>query len=140
MLAATFGVSTPARAGYLDDAGWGALTAVANLGYMPVKLVYSLMGGITGGLAYAATAGDLDTAQNVWTTSMGGTYVLTPRMMQGMDPVAFAYYPVAKPTTATAAAPADDSGWSTAEMPNDSLEGSELGSSRPLEEQPAGGF
>jgi hypothetical protein len=141
-LVATFSVSAPARAGYLDDAGWGALTAVANLGYMPAKLVYSMMGGLTGGLAYAATAGDLETAQNVWTTSMGGTYVLTPRMMQGHDPIAFAYYPAARPTTATAAATtSDDSGWSAAEMPGDSIEGSELGSSgRPLDEQPAGGF
>ena len=44
---------------------------------------------------YRPTLGDLDTAQNIWTTSMGGTYVLTPRNLRGEDPVAFAYYPEA---------------------------------------------
>lgn len=139
-LVGTLAASAPARAGYLEDAGWGALTAVTNIVYMPAKLVYSMFGGLTGGLAYGLTAGDMETAQNVWTTTMGGTYVITPRMMQGQDPIAFAYYPTAKSPTATAATQ-DDAGWSTAELPNDSLEGSSLGSStRPLEEQPAGGF
>ena len=155
-LAGALGVSTPARAGYLEDAGWGSLSALANLGYIPGKLVYSMMGGLTGGLAYGLTLGDLDTAQNIWTTSMGGTYVLTPRMLRGEDPVAFAYYPEPKPLAATGA-PLDDAGWTAAEMPGDSLGGATVGSSggklqeAPVEqierieqveqiEQPAAGF
>ena len=140
-LATVVGASTPARAGYLEDAGWGSLTAITNLGYMPAKLVYAVLGGVTGGLAYGLTLGDIDTAQNIWTTSMGGTYVLTPRNLRGEDPIAFAYYPEAKPLAQTA--PADDGGWTTAEMPGDSLDGAAVGSAPSggkLEEHPAGGF
>jgi len=140
-LATVVGSAAPARAGYLEDAGWGSLAAISNLGYIPAKLVYSVLGGVTGGLAYGLTLGDLDTAQNVWTTSMGGTYVLTPRNLRGEDPIAFAYYPTAKPLASTA--PADDAGWTTAEMPGDSLDGASVGSAPSggkLEEHPAGGF
>ena len=140
-LATVVGSAAPARAGYLEDAGWGSLAAISNLGYIPAKLVYSVLGGVTGGLAYGLTLGDLDTAQNVWTTSMGGTCVLTPRNLRGEDPVAFVYYPTAKPLAAQA--PADDAGWTTAEMPGDSLDGASVGSAPSggkLEEHPAGGF
>ncbi len=89
-LVAAVGAAQPARAGFLEDAGWGSLTMLSNLGYMPVKLAYSLMGGLTGGLAYGLTAGDLDTAEKIWVTSMGGTYVLTPDMLRGEQPIAFA--------------------------------------------------
>jgi hypothetical protein len=80
----------PAHAAYLDDAGWGALTVLANVAYMPAKLVYAALGGLTGGMALGVTGGDMNTAETVWVTSMGGTYVLTPRMLQGLDPVSFA--------------------------------------------------
>ena len=137
-LAGALGGSSPAQAGYLEDAGWGSLSAVSNLGYIPAKLTYSLLGGLTGGLAYGLTLGDLDTAQNIWTTSMGGTYVLTPRNLRGEDPVAFAYYPEPKPLASTP--PAEDAGWTAAEMPGGSG-GATVGSSGgKLEEQPAAGF
>jgi hypothetical protein len=90
VLATTLGGAAPARAEFLEDAGWGALTVFANLGYMPAKLMYAAFGGMTGGLAYALTAGDYQTAETIWDTSMGGTYALTPRMLQGEDPIAFA--------------------------------------------------
>jgi hypothetical protein len=145
-LAATLGAAAPAQAGYLEDAGWGSLSALANLLYIPAKLTYAVLGGVTGGLAYGLTAGDLDTAQNVWTTSMGGTYVLTPRNLRGEDPIAYAYYPTPAPVAATAAVQ-DDAGWTAAEMPADSLGGASLGSSTGgtgssggLAEQPAAGF
>jgi len=138
-LAGVLGVSAPARAGYLEDAGWGSLAALSNLAYIPAKLAYSVLGGVTGGLAYGLTLGDLDTAQNVWTTSMGGTYVLTPRNLRGEDPIAFAFYPEPKPLASTL--PADDAGWTTAEMPGEPRGGATVGSSGGrLEEHPAGGF
>src|SRR5512145_1466187 len=90
VLATTLGGAVPARAEFLEDAGWGALTVFANFGYMPAKLIYATFGGMTGGLAYGLTAGDFQTAETIWGTSMGGTYVLTPRMLQGEDPIAFA--------------------------------------------------
>src|SRR3989442_5620422 len=92
-LGVCLGTAGPARAGYLEDAGWGTLTVVANVVYMPAKITYAALGGLTGGFAFALTGGDLKTAETVWVTSMGGTYVVTPRMLQGEDPIAFAGTP-----------------------------------------------
>jgi hypothetical protein len=74
---------------YGSDAGYGALAVAANLFYMPAKVVYALLGGLTGGLAYCLTVGDLDTAESVWSPSLGGTYVVTPAMLRGDQPVLF---------------------------------------------------
>jgi hypothetical protein len=75
---------------YPENAGWGALAVLANFGYMPVKLLYAVGGGITGGIAYGLTGGDYETARNVWEMSLGGTYVLTPSMLRGEQPIHFA--------------------------------------------------
>jgi hypothetical protein len=87
------GGATPAHAGFLDDAGWGTLTVFSNVLYMPAKLVYATLGGITGGLAFALTGGDTQTAETVWVTSMGGNYVVTPGMLRGEESIAFSGTP-----------------------------------------------
>ena len=82
--------AAPARATtYLGDAGWGVAAAFANLGYMPTKLVYAGLGGLTGGLAWACTAGDSQVADAVWKASLGGTYVITPSALKGESGIAF---------------------------------------------------
>ena len=101
-LGACLGTAAPVRAGYLEDAGWGTLTVLTNLVYMPAKITYATLGGLTGGFAFALTGGDLKTAETVWVTSMGGTYVVTPRMLQGEDPIAFAGTPGGEETSPTA--------------------------------------
>ena len=93
------GLAVPARAAYLEDAGWGALTVLSNVLYMPAKLVYATAGGLTGGFAFALTGGDMQTAETVWVTSMGGTYVITPGMLQGQEPIAFTGTPGATSNT-----------------------------------------
>ena len=98
VLVAGLTAARPAQAGYLEDAGWGSLTVLSNMVYMPAKLAYSMLGGVTGGLAFALTAGDLETAETVWVTTMGGTYVITPRMLQGEDAIAFAGTPSSQAT------------------------------------------
>ena len=92
--------ASPARAGYLEDAGWGSLTILSNVFYMPAKFVYAAAGGLTGGFAFALTGGDLETAEKIWVTSMGGTYVLTPNMLQGQDAIAFTGTPSTTAATA----------------------------------------
>ena len=92
----------------------GLLTVLSNVVYMPAKIVYATLGGLTGGLAFALTAGDLQTAETVWIATMAGTYVITPRMLQGEDPIAFAGTP-ASTTTAEGG---------TAELNEQSLNGS----------------
>src|SRR5437867_10188676 len=95
---AGFAVARPVQAGYLEDAGWGSLTVLSNVLYMPAKLGYATLGGLTGGLAYGLTLGDLGTAETIWVTSMGGTYVITPRMLQGEDAIAFSGTPSSSAT------------------------------------------
>lgn len=89
-LGASLWVAGPARAEFLEDAGWGSLTVLANVLYMPAKVGYAMFGGLTGGAAYGLTGGDYDTAQSVWDPSLSGTYVLTPGMLRGEQPIQFA--------------------------------------------------
>ncbi len=82
--------ATPAFAGnYESDAGYGILATVTNLFYMPAKLIYAGAGGLVGGLAYLATAGDIDTARGVWSPTVGGDYVVTGAMLRGDQPIFF---------------------------------------------------
>jgi len=74
---------------YWGDAGYGTLAVVANVLYMPAKIVYAAVGTITGGLAYICTVGDTNTAQRIWSPSVGGSYVVTPAMLRGDEPVLF---------------------------------------------------
>jgi hypothetical protein len=70
-------------------AGIGAATLLANVGYIPAKTVYAILGGITGGAGYALTGGNQQTANAIWRSSLGGDYVLTPEMLSGQAPVHF---------------------------------------------------
>jgi len=90
VLAVGLGTAQPARAGSGEDMGWGLLSVLSNVGYMPAKVVYALFGGLTGGMAYVLTGGDSQTSQTIWVASLGGTYVLTPAMLRGEEPIAFA--------------------------------------------------
>ena len=101
-LVAALTAARPAEAEYLEDAGWGALTVLSNVVYMPAKLCYSKLGGLTGGFAFALTGGDLQTAETVWVTSMGGTYVITPSMLQGQEPIVFTGTPSGSGSNTTA--------------------------------------
>lgn len=93
VLAASFGSAQPARAGFLEDAGWGTLTVLSNVVYMPAKLIYATLGGLTGGIALGLTGGDLDVAETIWITSLGGNYVLTPPMIRGEESISIAGTP-----------------------------------------------
>lgn len=91
-LAATVVAPQPARAALWEDAGWGVLTVLGNVGYMPAKVGYALLGTITGGFAYVLTGGDQEVAQNIWDPALGGDYVLTPRMIRGEESITFAAF------------------------------------------------
>ncbi len=93
VLASTLATARPARAEFWEEAGWGVLSVLTNAVYMPAKITYALLGGLTGGLAFGLTGGDMDTAQAIWTASMGGTYAVTPGMLQGEQPIVFAGSP-----------------------------------------------
>ncbi len=91
VLVATVG---PARASdddhrFATDAGYGVGAFFTNILYMPVKFVYATIGGITGGFAYVLTGLRYDIAKGIWVPSMGGTYVVTPSMLRGEEPIYF---------------------------------------------------
>ena len=77
--------------------GWGVLTGLANVVYVPAKLVYATLGGVTGGMALGLTGGDTKTAESIWEPSLFGNYFLTPSMIQGQEPFSFAGSPTAAP-------------------------------------------
>lgn len=69
--------------------GVGAGTVVGNIFYVPAKVVYGVLGGITGGASYLLTGGNTQTADTIWRSSLGGDYVLTPQMVSGKKPIHF---------------------------------------------------
>ncbi len=90
--------------------GWGVLTGLANVVYVPAKLAYAGIGGLTGGLALGLTGGDTKTAEAIWDPSLFGTYFLTPSMIQGEESFSFAGAPLAAPHEGDDPAAPDPSG------------------------------
>ncbi|HLK87183.1 MAG TPA: hypothetical protein VKT27_11815 [Candidatus Binataceae bacterium] len=83
--------------------GIGAGTVAGNVLYVPAKLVYGILGGITGGASYLLTGGNTQTANTIWRSSLGGDYVLTPDMVSGQKPIHFSGPTLTVPANATAA-------------------------------------
>jgi hypothetical protein len=84
-------------------AGIAAAALVANVGYIPAKTVYAILGGITGGFGYALTGGNQQAANTIWRSSLGGDYVVTPDMLSGKAPIHFSG-PAGPAASGTAAA------------------------------------
>jgi hypothetical protein len=70
-------------------AGYGVGALLCNVLYIPAKLVYAVVGGVVGGGTYLVTAGNMQTANTVWRSSLGGDYVVTPQMLAGQQPINF---------------------------------------------------
>jgi len=69
--------------------GLGAALVGANLFYVPAKLTYAALGGITGGVVLVL-AHDKTVADKVWTPSLGGDYFVTPAHLRGEETLHFA--------------------------------------------------
>ena len=52
-------------------------------------MLYALGGGLVGLLAWGVTAGDDDVAMGILQPSLGGTWVVTPEMLRGEEPIMF---------------------------------------------------
>ena len=57
--------------------------------YIIGKGAFALGGAVVGGLGYVFSGGNFDTANNVWTKSIYGTYVIRPAHLRGEEPVHF---------------------------------------------------
>ena len=75
--------------GDASSAGMQAAAGFSTLVYLPLKLAFAISGGIVGGLAYAFSGGNEQAAKSIWTTSLYGTYILTPDHLQGNRPIRF---------------------------------------------------
>lgn len=75
--------------GSASSAGMQAAAGVSTLLYLPLKLAFAIGGGVVGGLAYAFSGGNEQAAKSIWTTSLYGTYILTPDHLQGNRPIRF---------------------------------------------------
>lgn len=89
VLAVALAIPAVVHADYVEDAGMGTATVAANLLYIPAKLVYATLGGITGSFAYVLTGANYQVAERIWTPSLGGNYVLNPEQLRGNQPIYF---------------------------------------------------
>ena|SRR5215470_3540540 len=72
-----------------SEVGWGVGTVLANVFYMPTKVVYAGLGLLTGGIGYMLTAGRGDVANEIIYPAVKGTYVLTTDHLKGEQPIVF---------------------------------------------------
>lgn len=89
--------------GNASSAGMGAAAGLSTLLYLPLKAAFAIGGGVVGGLAYAFSGGNENAAKSIWTTSMYGTYIITPEHLRGDKPIRFLGVP--EPDSAQASAP-----------------------------------
>lgn len=79
-----------------SGAGLQAASWLLTIPYGAAKVVFALLGGVTGGLTYVFSGGDTDAAMAVWGTSVYGTYVITPDHLKGDKAVRFLGVPPGK--------------------------------------------
>ncbi len=64
-------------------------TVAVNMLYVPAKVIFAAGGAVLGTVAYVASLGDGHAAMRIWRPSLGGTYVLTPAMVEGRERIRF---------------------------------------------------
>jgi hypothetical protein len=69
--------------------GWGMAAVGTNIGYFPAKILYAFGGSLVGLLAWGVTAGNDDIALGILQPALSGTWVVTPEMLRGEQPIMF---------------------------------------------------
>lgn len=98
--------SVSTEGGDTSSAGMQVAAGFSTLLYFPLKAAFAIGGGIVGGLAYAFSGGNEQAAKSIWTTSIYGTYIITPDHLQGNRPIRF--LGIADSDDASAPAPAQE--------------------------------
>jgi hypothetical protein len=75
--------------GNASSAGMQAAAGLSTLVYLPLKLAFAIGGGVVGGLTYTFSGFDENAAKKVWSTTLYGTYIITPDHLQGNRPIRF---------------------------------------------------
>lgn len=92
VLTVMLGAAVPraeASGSYASDAGIGFACVGVNLLYMPAKVVYAALGGLTGSFAYLLTGLNYDVADKIWAPSLGGNYIVTPAHLRNEQTLYF---------------------------------------------------
>ena len=82
------GVSLAQQAGQASGAEFAKSVAspVLSLVYFPVKLAIGITGGLLGGISGWATGGNERAAEGLWRPTVGGSYFITPEVLDGKKP------------------------------------------------------
>lgn len=97
--------SVSTEGGDTSSAGMQVAAGFSTLLYFPLKAAFAICGGVVGGLAYAFSGGNEHAAKSIWTTSLYGTYILTPDHLQGNRPIRFLGVAESNDAPASASAP-----------------------------------
>ena len=98
--------SSPAQAsegGNPSSAGMQVAAGLVTIPYLACQGAFAIAGGIVGGLTYVFSGLNENAAKNVWTTSMYGTYIITPEHLSGDKAIRFLGVPDAEAPAQTAA-------------------------------------
>ncbi len=79
----------PAQPSVGEDLGYGVGSVLANVFYMPAKIVYAGLGLVGGGLGYVLSGGNAETATSILDPAIRGNYVVTPSHLKGEEPLLF---------------------------------------------------
>ena len=72
-----------------DDTGMQVASWLLTVPYCAGKSAFAIAGSVVGGLGYAFSGGNSETAQSIWTKTVYGTYILRPAHLRGEEPIQF---------------------------------------------------
>lgn len=72
-----------------DDTGIKVASWALTVPYCIGKSAFAVAGSVVGGLGYAFSGGNTQTAQSIWTKTVYGTYILRPAHLRGEEPIHF---------------------------------------------------
>jgi len=72
-----------------DGTGIKVASWLLTIPYCAGKSAFAIAGSVVGGLGYAFSGGNTDTAQAIWTKSVYGTYILRPAHLRGEEQIHF---------------------------------------------------
>ena len=72
-----------------DGTGIQVASWLLTVPYCAGKSAFAIAGSVVGGLGYAFSGGNAETAQSIWTKTVYGTYILRPAHLRGEEPIQF---------------------------------------------------
>lgn len=86
MLYPTLSMAQPAGRSKSGEYVRGFAAPLLSVGYFPVKFVVGVAGAVLGGASGFFTGGNERAAEGIWHPMTGGTYFITPEILEGERP------------------------------------------------------